>query len=202
MDSIKQIVNVRELADLPHTLAREIAYDLQYRDGDTVEIMPHPHEFTWKISNHANDRHTMLREDVLQMYLKKEGRGNKVFRRLAYFYLPKPTYMAYDMAGPTLSQAINEIANPAPIPPPPPPEERPRGTVLVLAGNKQEADEFARHIMGWKDHEWQYVSGYITVNTKRGASLYIVGTARDRPDFAAIEGLFLMNKIEVVDTNE
>lgn len=74
--------------------------------------------------------------------------------------------------------------------------------VLIVAGNPDEAFIFARDMLGLKQGEWKYVSHFREVSMVRRASVYIVGTGKDRPDFPSIEGLFYMFNHSVVDTNE
>lgn len=220
-------LEIAQLADLPRPIAEEVAYELQYRKGDTIEVMEDQYAGALRFRNKETNRNLMLDQRYIIDMARKHGLGNAVFPRVPKlgqyypnnapwdYYEPTPgpsqidawkaieayaSVMKYDMAGPSLSEAIKQMAGETK--PPPPPDERPKGPVLVLAGTKEQALEFAEGIMGWKAHEWQYVSGYITVNGKKNASLYIVGTARERPDFGAIEGLFLMNNIQVLDTNE
>lgn len=73
--------------------------------------------------------------------------------------------------------------------------------VLVIAGSKQEYSEFL-HMMGLPAWQCKYVDQFSVMMMHMRASVYIVGTARERADFPAIEGLFILGHHTVLDMNE
>lgn len=74
--------------------------------------------------------------------------------------------------------------------------------ILVIASTVEEATQFAKDIMGWKGHEWVFVDNYNKMLSYRNSSVYICGEGRERKDFGAIEGLFLIGGHSVMDMNE
>lgn len=64
-----------------------------------------------------------------------------------------------------------------------------------------QATQFAS-LMEMPPRSWTFVDHYRKIMSYRGSTVYIVGDAMDRPDYGAIEGLYLMANCTVIDTNE
>lgn len=73
--------------------------------------------------------------------------------------------------------------------------------ILIVAGTMAEARELA-DMMGWEQNAWVYVHRFEVMLQYPSKSVYIYGTARERKDFGAIEGLFLRGNHEVMDMDE
>lgn len=73
------------------------------------------------------------------------------------------------------------------------------GYILILAGTREQAIEYAG-IMGFPDTRWINVTRPYTLLEYKDCSLYIVGTADQRDDYSTYEKHF--HRHSVVDTNE
>lgn len=203
---------------LPQSVARDLAGKLRYVRGNSLEVQYRQDTgrllvydrtthrmFTWA----GEDLHDLLRH-------MEDKRLNTVFGKAAIAEpMQAPEYSNYyfDEAATFSEEAWAQIPNELKrtiqqISPPPTPieakpkQESPVQPVLIIAGSREEAQEFAVAIMGWGTNQWVYIDSYMKIHQYRNSSVYLVGTARERSDFPAIEGLFLMNKHEVLDTNE
>jgi hypothetical protein len=165
-------IGVAAFDDMPRNIRHEALKQLRYRPGDHVEVMRY-------MDHDAYDEYVRIRNHRTAEYvqfplrlLRKEIDREQQYRK--HFYVPQA---------------------PDPIPEP----KRFVDMILIIAGTYEEAHEYVTSQLGVPRHQWHYVRDYKDMAKFGSCSVHIVGSARARDDFEAIQGLFRIYHHQVLD---
>lgn len=189
------------------------AYVVKYKDGMQARIRMQD-LMTYTDLLKGNNRTSYFESMQPRDFEAARRMGEDVHREMERAFSPPKKITKFDETATSrddvnwsdamayMMEAYSKKSNKALPPPPPPKKPALMGqSILVISGNAQETNELAE-LMGWDASVYIHVTKYADMLNYRKRSVYIYGTGRERPDFGAIEGLFLRGGHTVVDMDE
>lgn len=219
-------IGVALFDELPKNIRHESVKQLRYRPGDHVEVRSILDRDAMRehvrIRNHRTGENIQFPIEFLHKEIQRERELDREQRYRDYFYTPNPNaqQLLQDMkaaligdwgvkpleprAQQYLQNKLQDLVANVPPPPPPSPDyipepERFVDMILIIAGTYEEAHEYVTSQLGVPRHAWHYVRDYKDMAKFGSCSVHIVGSARARDDFEAIQGLFLIYNHQVLD---